>query len=225
MASVGPLSQPNTGITRSLEEDVPGAAGTAVAPTPHNNDTPTVLEVSGTPGVNAQDSDNQLSLRPPFIRQDSARSVITVHTATESNGPIGDKKDVAEKSDIEGGKPTDEATSYPPAGSSEVSQIALQESKGLRRLRMGSAFITLFLAGWKSVTYRVVSEYTGLIFSQAAGLWVHCFHTSSVHTTSTTLKSRCYSFALFSAMLSPPLLLVLSLAKRGSGGHCSYLPW
>lgn len=96
-------------------------------------------------------ADPLLSVRPTYRRTASdVETVIAsvVRDKTDAPSTLGTSavgRDHAVSADDEG---------YPPVLHESATQQPLEnldESKGLRMLRMGASFLTLFLAGWKSV--------------------------------------------------------------------------
>lgn len=106
-----------------------------------------VVEVSGAAGHGALESEAHLSLRPPFVRLDSAQTV--VERGDIGKGLINDVSSAPE--DISPQQNQRDSMAYPPSVPVVPPSGSIPETTRLRRLRMLSSFVTLFLAGWKSV--------------------------------------------------------------------------
>ena len=115
--------------------------------------------------VHTTGADPSLSVRPTYRRAASdvetiAASVIHEKTdATAASGvtPAAEHGCVAP---TEADGASHDVYTYPPVLHESAIQLPLDhldESKGLRMLRMGASFLTLFLAGWKSVDRRFMS--------------------------------------------------------------------
>ena len=155
-----------------------------------------VVEASGA-AHGFLEAEAHLSLRPPFARLDSAQTV--VERGDEGKETIDNIPSDTEV--VPAPAQPEHPMSYPPTVAVVVpSPETIPESTGLRRLRMFSSFVTLFLAGWKSVQLlRIACEF-GLFTDRpwhivAVALPEHCCPTLKKHTTSTMPECPCYSSA------------------------------
>ena len=108
-------------------------------------------------------ADPSLSIRPTYRRTASDIETIAasvIHEKVDAPSAL----EAAPAAEHDHALPTDSGGAdhsvytYPPVLHESTVQQPLEhldESKGLRMLRMGASFLTLFLAGWKSVTRRL----------------------------------------------------------------------
>ncbi len=117
---------------------------------PESESTPTEVYRAATPGTEAVQADVQLNARPPFVRLDSTQTVV-VKTDDTGKGSESIKSRVAGSvpGDAGGGTPQPRDTTILRQDVFISEARPLDETKAMRRLRMASSFVTLFLAGWK----------------------------------------------------------------------------
>ena len=131
---------------------------------------PVEVEVITSP---AEETPGQVTLRPPYVRQDSGQTIATIVDPDVQGDKDKEKGDVIVSDSKAADSQIPSPTSYPPALPSEDSSPPLEETKALRRLRMASAFCTLFLAGWKCVSETLRRTRTDLFPLLVAGLSGH----------------------------------------------------
>ena len=109
-----------------------------------------VADASGADMSNALGQDVHIAHRPTLNRLDSEQTAIGLAEGKTQDGNVPGDNDP-------GVCATPEAAvgmTYPPTLQSDIALAEPSlESPGLRRLRMASSFLILFLAGWKSVGF------------------------------------------------------------------------
>ena len=184
-------------------------------------ETPTELPQAATlPGTEA---DTQLNVRPPFFRVDSTQTVV-VHSNDIGKGI---KSRVAVSAIGESGGESPASHDDEAIHSLEMSGNLFEETKAMRRLRMGSSFVTLFLAGWKWVSFFSLHDFETYVLPvhPVEAPLERCFRISKRTSTSHMLKYLSCSFAPFSATSSPLRPPVPLLAKSDLDTLCSSPLW